>query len=48
MPTQYGHHPVWVKGYVHRVMIVWSGEVVAGHERTYERETGARTVLAGW
>ena len=39
VPTQYGHRQVLVKGYVHRVEIVCGSEVIARHERTYERET---------
>ena len=39
VPTEYGHRPVLVKGYVHRVEIVCGSEVIARHERSYERET---------
>ena len=39
VPTQFGHRQVLVKGYVHRVEIVCGSEVIARHERTYERET---------
>jgi transposase len=39
VPTEYGHHQVLVKGYVHRVEIACGSEVIARHERTYERET---------
>jgi transposase len=39
VPTQYGHRQVWVKGYVHQVVIACSSEVIARHERSYERET---------
>ena len=38
VPTQYGHREVWVKGYVHEVVIVCGSEVIARHERSYERE----------
>ena len=38
-PHEYGHHQVLVKGYVHRVEIACGSEVIARHERTYERET---------
>jgi hypothetical protein len=38
-PTQYGHRRVWVKGYVHQVVIACGSEVIARHERSYERET---------
>jgi len=39
VPTEYGHRQVWVKGYVHEVMIACASEVIARHERSYERET---------
>jgi len=39
VPTQFGHRQVLVKGYVHRVVIVCGSEVIAQHERSYERET---------
>ena len=39
VPTQYGHRQVWVKGYVHQVVIACGSEVIALHERSYERET---------
>lgn len=38
VPTQYGHRQVWVKGYVHEVVIASGSEVIARHERNYERE----------
>jgi transposase len=38
VPTQYGHRQVWVKGYVHEVVIACASEVIACHERSYERE----------
>jgi len=38
VPTHYGHRQVLVKGYVHRVEIVCGSEVIARHERSYERE----------
>ncbi|MGC2298137.1 MAG: IS21 family transposase [Acidobacteriaceae bacterium] len=38
VPTQYGHRQVWVKGYVHEVVIACAGEVIARHQRSYERE----------
>jgi len=37
-PTEYGHRQVWVKGYVHEVVIASAGEVIARHQRSYERE----------
>jgi len=39
VPTEYGHRQVWVKGYVHEVVISCGSEVVARHKRSYERET---------
>ena len=39
VPTEYGHRQVWVKGYVHEVVIACASEVIARHERSYERET---------
>jgi transposase len=38
VPTQYGHRQVWVKGYVHEVVIACGSEVIARHVRSYERE----------
>jgi transposase len=38
VPTQYGHRQVWVKGYVHEVVIACASEVIARHQRSYERE----------
>lgn len=38
VPTQFGHRQVLVKGYVHRVEIICGAEVIARHERSYERE----------
>ena len=38
VPTQYGHCQVLVKGYVDRVVICCGTEVIATHERSYERE----------
>jgi len=39
VPTPYGHRQVWVKGYVHQVVIACGSEVIARHPRSYERET---------
>jgi transposase len=39
VPTEYGHRQVWVKGYVHDVVIACASEVIARHQRSYERET---------
>ena len=38
VPTPYGHRQVWVKGYVHEVVIACASEVIARHRRSYERE----------
>ena len=38
VPTQYGHRQVFIKGYVHEVVIVCASEVIARHPRSYERE----------
>jgi transposase len=38
VPTQYGHRQVLVKAYVHQVVIACGSEVIARHERSYERE----------
>jgi transposase len=39
VPTEYGHRQVLVKGYVHRVVIACGSQVIAHHQRSYERET---------
>ena len=39
VPTEYGHRQVWVKGYVHEVVIACASEGIARHQRSYERET---------
>jgi transposase len=39
VPTQYGHRQVWVKGYVHEVVIACGSDVIARHQRSHERET---------
>ena len=38
VPTEYGHRQVWVKGYVHEVVIACSSAIIARHQRSYERE----------
>jgi len=38
VPTEYGHRQVCVKGYVHGVVIACASEVIARHQRSYERE----------
>ena len=45
VPTQFGHRQVLVKGYVHRVEIVCGNEVIARHQRSYERETAIYDAL---
>lgn len=39
VPTEYGHRQVWVKGYVHAVVIACGSQIIARHGRSYERET---------
>ncbi len=34
----HGHQEVWVRGYVHEVVIGCAAEVIARHPRSYERE----------
>ena len=51
VPTEYGHRQVWVNGYVHEVVIACGSEVIARHQRSYERETGVpadRSSFVGW
>jgi len=38
VPTAYGHRAVFVRGYVHEVVISCGAEVIARHPRSYERE----------
>jgi len=38
VPVAYGHQEVWVRGYVHEVVIGCGAEVIARHPRSYERE----------
>jgi len=38
VPTEYGHRPVLMKGYVHEVVIACASELIARHPRSYERE----------
>jgi hypothetical protein len=33
-PTAYGHRQVWVKGYVHEVVITCVSKVIAQHQRS--------------
>jgi len=38
VPTAYGHREVLVRGYVHEVVIACGSEVIARHQRSWERE----------
>ena len=38
VPVAYGHQEVWIRGYVHEVVIGCGGEIIARHVRSYERE----------
>jgi hypothetical protein len=38
VPTEFGHAQVFVRGYVHEVVIACGAEVIARHPRSYERE----------
>ena len=38
MPVAYGHQEVWVRGYVHEVVIGCGAEIIARHPRSYDRE----------
>jgi hypothetical protein len=38
VPVEWGHREVWVKGFVHEVVICAASEVIARHRRSYERE----------
>lgn len=38
VPTQYGHQEVLVRGYVHEVVIAYGTEVIARHQRSWEKE----------
>jgi transposase len=38
VPTTYGHRDVFVRGYVHEVVIACGTEIIARHPRSYERE----------
>ena len=38
VPTSYGHRDVFVRGYVHEVVIACGTEIIARHPRSYERE----------
>jgi transposase len=38
VPVAYGHQEVWVRGYVHEVVIGCATEIIARHPRSYDRE----------
>ncbi len=38
VPVAYGHQEVWVRGYVHEVIIGCGAEIIARHRRSYDRE----------
>ena len=38
VPVEYGHRQVLVKAYVWKVLISYMNEVIARHDRSYERE----------
>jgi transposase len=38
VPVAYGHQEVWIRGYVHEVVIGCGAEVIAQHPRSYDRE----------
>ena len=38
VPVAYGHREVWIRGYVHEVVIGCGGGIIARHPRSYERD----------
>jgi len=38
VPVAFGHQEVWIRGYVHEVIIGCASEEVARHPRSYDRE----------
>jgi hypothetical protein len=38
VPVAYGHQEVWVRGYVHEVVIGCGAEIIARHPRSHDRE----------
>ncbi len=38
VPAAYGHREVWIRGYVHEVVIGCGSEIIARHPRSYDRE----------
>ncbi|MFD1883900.1 Mu transposase domain-containing protein, partial [Paracoccus pacificus] len=37
VPVAYGHQDVWIRGYIHEVVIGCRGEVIARHPRCWDR-----------
>ena len=37
-PVAYGHQDVWIRGYIHEVVIGCRGEVIARHPRCWDRD----------
>ena len=38
VPVAYGHQDVWIRGYIHEVVIGCRGEVIARHRRCWDRD----------
>ena len=38
VPVAHGHQEVWVRGYVHEVVIGCGAAIIARHPRSYDRE----------
>ena len=38
VPVAYGHQEVWIRGYVHEVVIGCGAGIIARHPRSYDRE----------
>ena len=38
VPVAYGHQEVWIRGYIHEVVIGCRGEVIARHPRCWDRD----------
>ena len=38
VPVAYGHREVWIRGYVHQVVIGCGAGIIARHPRSYERD----------
>ena len=43
VPVAYGHQEVWIRGYVHEVVIGCGAGIIARHPRSYDRESNAAT-----